>query len=76
MHYFVQLAFFPSDEGDLRLVSSLGRTGVSSGRLEFYYNGQWGTVCNDRFDSNDAMVACRQLGYEGYSNYGRVGTLG
>ncbi len=65
MHYFVQLAFFPSDEGDLRLVSSLGRTGVSSGRLEFYYNGQWGTVCNDRFDSNDAMVACRQLGYAG-----------
>ncbi|XP_064388366.1 soluble scavenger receptor cysteine-rich domain-containing protein SSC5D-like isoform X4 [Halichondria panicea] len=65
-----------ANEGDLRLVSSLGRTGVSSGRLEFYYNGQWGTVCNDRFDSNDAMVACRQLGYEGYSNYGRVGTLG
>ncbi|XP_052084656.1 neurotrypsin-like [Mytilus californianus] len=47
-------------KGDLRLV---GGNSPREGRLEVYYNYQWGTVCSDHFDIVEARVACKQLGY-------------
>ncbi len=59
--------------GDVRLVDSSGSTGGRGiGRLEIYYNGQWGTVCQDGFGPTGALVACRQLGFQGYVAYGVV----
>eukprot|EP00892_Ulva_mutabilis_P008500 jgi/Ulvmu1/6021/UM260_0005.1 len=54
-----------ADEGDLRLVSRLDINGFATGALEILHNGAFGAVCSARFDSSDAVVACRQMGFVG-----------
>ena len=49
-----------SERGAVQLVGSANMT---EGLLELCADGHWGTVCNDGFDTNAAMVVCRQLGF-------------
>ncbi|KAH9508806.1 Low-density lipoprotein receptor- protein 2 [Bulinus truncatus] len=36
----------------------------TNGRVEFYVNGRWGTVCNNTWDEKVARVVCHVLGFD------------
>lgn len=51
------------------LVDNNGK--VNQGRVEVFYNGFWGMVCDDKFDYNVVVVVCLKLGYERYFKFCR-----
>ena len=59
--------------GTVRLSrSGITSTSYSSGRVQIYYNSQWGNICDDiHFGLTEAHVICHQLGYTRASSQSR-----
>lgn len=53
-------ASVPCSNSDVRLQDG---SNEREGRIEICMNGQWGTICNNLWDDQDATVVCRQLGF-------------
>ncbi|XP_047429618.1 deleted in malignant brain tumors 1 protein-like [Mugil cephalus] len=49
---------FCTNSKPIRLVNGTSRC---SGRVEVYHDGQWGTVCDDRWGMPEAAVSCREM---------------
>ena len=72
--------FYPCYLGSstFRLVVKHGVTSSSltAGRVEVFYVGQWGSVCNHGFSSSDAVALCHTLtGSSTVLAYGAIGNM-
>ncbi|EDO39899.1 predicted protein [Nematostella vectensis] len=54
----------------------IGGSRPSEGRVEVFYNGAWGTVCDDLWDEADASVVCKSLGYPGARSFKTMAYFG
>ena len=53
-----------ADEYENVQVRLLGGANPTEGRVEVFYNGRWGSVCQDNFGAWEAAVVCKMLGLE------------
>ena len=56
--------------GSVRLVNKIVTNTTAEGRVEVCINQAWGTVCNRRFDNDDAGTVCVLAG--GYLRSGNI----
>ena len=66
-----------ADSSAIWLVGKNGATSryLTAGRVDIFYVGRWGTICNDGFSSSDAAALCHILtGSTTVLAYGPVGS--
>ena len=65
MWFFTVLVPDNCTEGSVRLL--FGST-TRSGTVQVCVNGTWGSICDQTWDSRDATVICKQLGFTKFGN--------
>ncbi|CAC5416878.1 HMCN [Mytilus coruscus] len=69
----IDMSSFPvALKGEVFAVLVSGDIRIKSGRLEIFYDFEWGTVYYGNFDDYTATVACRQLGYSTGISLGNI----
>lgn len=64
--YIITLCYIGCAQGSVRLI---GGANPLEGRVEVCMNSVWGTVSDDGWIINNAIVVCRQLGFNDTSKY-------
>ena len=41
---------------------------IIDGRVEYFSSAEWNTICDNKWDNNNAAVVCNQLGYDTEGN--------
>ena len=62
------ISFIHSPHSDIPLNPypvRLANGNLTAGRVEIFYNGQWGTICDDHWTQREADIICRELGFPG-----------
>lgn len=65
IHHYTHYMCIGSILGSATDVRLVGGRGPFEGRVEVFFNGQWGTVCDDSFDNRDGLTICKYLGFPG-----------
>lgn len=53
----------PSQDGKIKVRLAGYPRKHNEGRVEVFYDGEWGTICDDDFTLTNAHVLCRHLGF-------------
>ena len=64
-HFKEQESSLESIRAMLQPVQLVGGAGPHEGRVEVNYGGRRGTICDDKWSENDAIVVCKMLGFNG-----------
>lgn len=67
--------YFDDTDG-LNNVRLAGGSNPDEGRVEIFFNDEWGTICDDSFGIDEGHVICRQLGYDGATDYLHTSVFG
>ena len=67
-YYVLIILVVPANPYPLRLVEGDSH---NEGRVRFFFNDQWGSVCNDNWGMNESNVACKSLGFQGAEEFKR-----